>query len=106
MPCDQPENTGELDTNGKTQIGFDFATTEESGAYNECGSFTKVYGAHVLDVEYRDNLRGTFAPGVCAEGDAAADDPSRSLSHDPIEHGLRLQDLQTRNQFRRGDSVF
>lgn len=59
------KNTGELDTRGKTQIGFDFATTEECDAYNECGLFTKVYGAHVLDVEYSDNLRGTFAQ-VCA----------------------------------------
>ena len=59
------KNTGELDTQGKMQIGFDFATTEECDAYNECGLFTKVYGAHVLDVEYSDNLLGTFAQ-VCA----------------------------------------
>ena len=59
------KNTGELDTRGKTQIGFDFATTEECDAYNECGLFTEVYGAHVLDVEYSDNLLGTFAQ-VCA----------------------------------------
>ena len=59
------KNTGELDTWGKIQIGFDLATTEECDAYNECGLFTKVYAAHVLDVEYSDNTLGTFAQ-VCA----------------------------------------
>lgn len=62
------KNTGELGSRGKTSIGFDFVTTEECDVYSECGSFTKVYGTHVLDVEYTDDLRGTF-PQVCARKD-------------------------------------
>jgi hypothetical protein len=59
------KNTSELGTRGKTTIGFDFVTTEECDRYTECASFTKVYGKHVLDIEYTDDLRGTFAQ-VCA----------------------------------------
>ena len=33
---------------------FDFAVTEDCGAFDECEPFTRVYGARVLDVEYTD----------------------------------------------------
>jgi hypothetical protein len=59
------KNTAELAGVGKRSIGFDFVTTEECDRYSECGTFTKVYGAHVYDIEYTDNLRGTIA-AVCA----------------------------------------
>ena len=33
---------------------FDFAVTEDCGAFDECGAFTAVYGDRVFDVEYTD----------------------------------------------------
>ncbi|ROQ39845.1 glycosyl hydrolase family 114 [Frondihabitans sp. PhB188] len=59
------KNTAQLGSRGKTQIGYDFAVSEECDTYDECGTFTTVYGSNVLDVEYTDDLRGTFAE-VCA----------------------------------------
>lgn len=46
--------------------GFDFAVAEECAAYRECGSYTGAYGAHVIDIEYVDNLPRTFAE-MCAD---------------------------------------
>lgn len=36
--------------------GFDFAVAEECAAYDECASYTGVYGDHVVAIEYTDNL--------------------------------------------------
>ncbi|BDZ48040.1 hypothetical protein GCM10025867_02810 [Frondihabitans sucicola] len=58
------KNTAELASRGKNDIGFDFVTTEECDRYSECGSFTKVYGKLVYDIEYTDDLRGSFTT-VC-----------------------------------------
>ena len=55
------KNTAELGTRGRDQVHFDFAVAEECYRYNECAAYTKVYGARVLDIEYTDDLRGTFA---------------------------------------------
>lgn len=60
------KNTGELGARGRDTIGFDFAVAEECDQFSECGSFTKVYGAHVIDIEYTDELRRPFAE-VCAD---------------------------------------
>lgn len=46
--------------------GFDFAVAEECAAYDECGSYTAVYGAQVIDVEYTDNLPRPFGD-MCAD---------------------------------------
>jgi hypothetical protein len=46
--------------------GFDFAIAEECAAYSECASYISVYGDHVLDIEYTDNLPRTFAE-MCAD---------------------------------------
>jgi hypothetical protein len=51
-------------------LGFDFAVTEECAAYDECGSYTGVYGERVLQIEYTDNLPDGF--------DAACADPDRA----------------------------
>ncbi|AQA05225.1 hypothetical protein BVC93_25685 [Mycobacterium sp. MS1601] len=51
--------------------GFDFAVTEECAAYLECDSFTSVYGAHVIDIEYTDNLPRSFAQ-MCDDPDTPA----------------------------------
>ena len=37
------------------RLGFDFAVAEECEVYDECGAYTKVYGAHVIEVEYADD---------------------------------------------------
>lgn len=54
------KNTPELGSRGRDQIHFDFAVAEECYRYDECASYTRVYGARVLDIEYTDDLRGTF----------------------------------------------
>jgi hypothetical protein len=59
------KNTSQLGSRGKTQLGYDFAIAEECYRYKECASYTKVYGAAVLDIEYAGELRGTFA-SACA----------------------------------------
>lgn len=52
------------------ELGFDFAVTEECGAYAECGAYRRVYGQHVLQVEYADNLPVSFAR-LCADPERA-----------------------------------
>ncbi|GAA4687153.1 Glycoside-hydrolase family GH114 [Promicromonospora umidemergens] len=51
-------------------LGFDFAVTEECAAYGECAAYTGVYGEHVLQIEYTDNLPESFDV-VCADPDRA-----------------------------------
>ncbi|MGK9148948.1 endo alpha-1,4 polygalactosaminidase [Plantibacter flavus] len=60
------KNTGELGTRGRDEVGFDFAVAEECQRFDECASYTDVYGDAVVDIEYTDDLRGTFAD-VCAD---------------------------------------
>ena len=61
------KNTTELGSRGKSVIGFDFAVAEECFRYDECANYTKVYGAAVIDIEYTDDLRGTFASDCAAK---------------------------------------
>lgn len=61
------KNTPELGSRGRDDIHFDFAVSEECYRYDECASYTKVYGARVLDIEYTDDLRGTFASDCAAK---------------------------------------
>lgn len=60
------KNTGELGTRGRDQIGFDFAVAEECDQFSECSTYTDVYGARVIDIEYTDSLRRPFAV-VCSD---------------------------------------
>ena len=48
------KNAAEISITGR-RIGFDFAIAEECQAYSECGSYTRVYGRHVIEIEYPDN---------------------------------------------------
>ncbi|AHH97295.1 endo alpha-1,4 polygalactosaminidase [Kutzneria albida] len=57
------KNAAEFSAKGK-QAGFDFAVAEECVQFQECGSYTEVYGDHVIDIEYTDNLDGEFSQ-VC-----------------------------------------
>ena len=49
------------DASALREAGFDFAVAEECSAYDECASYTGVYGEHVVDIEYTDNLPRPFA---------------------------------------------
>lgn len=55
----------------REQAGFDFAVTEECAAYAECDAYTEVYGEHVIDIEYVDQLPRTFTE-MCADADSPA----------------------------------
>ena len=48
---------------------FDFAVTEECQVYAECEQYQRVYGRHVIEIEYADNggLRG-FRAACAARG--------------------------------------
>ena len=68
LPAGQ-KNTAELGTRGRDEAGFTFAVTEECHRWDECGAFTRVYGAgQVIGIEYTDDLRGTFVE-ACANPD-------------------------------------
>jgi hypothetical protein len=54
------KNTSELGGRGRSVAHYDFAVAEECYRYDECASYTSVYGARVLDIEYTDDLRGSF----------------------------------------------
>ncbi|WP_415644583.1 endo alpha-1,4 polygalactosaminidase [Stackebrandtia soli] len=64
------KNAAELAETGRDELGFDFAVTEECAAYDECSAYTEVYGEHVLQIEYVDNLPEPFDM-VCASADRA-----------------------------------
>jgi hypothetical protein len=59
------KNTSQLGKTGPDVIHFDFAVAEECYRYDECASYTKYYGAKVIDIEYTDDQRGGFA-ATCA----------------------------------------
>ncbi|QJU52266.1 endo alpha-1,4 polygalactosaminidase [Herbiconiux sp. KACC 21604] len=59
------KNTPELGDRGATEIGFDFAVSEQCALFDECAAYTGPYGDKVLDIEYADDLRGTFDE-ICA----------------------------------------
>ncbi|MGD8193289.1 endo alpha-1,4 polygalactosaminidase [Herbiconiux sp. P18] len=60
------KNTPELAARGHAELGFDFAVAEECQRFQECASYTSVYGDQVVDIEYSGHLRGTWAE-VCAD---------------------------------------
>lgn len=61
----------------REQAGFDFAVTEECAAYRECGTYTAVYGSHVIDIEYTAGTDRSFAE-LCAQ----AGSPSSMVHRD------------------------
>jgi hypothetical protein len=60
------KNAVEMGQRGRDDIGFSFVVTEECHRWNECGEYTKVYGNQIINIEYVDDLRGTFEK-VCAD---------------------------------------
>lgn len=59
------KNTAELGSSGKA-LGFDFAVAEECFANDECGRYTKAYGAQVYEIEYTDNGGTRNFTAACA----------------------------------------
>ncbi|WP_203138014.1 endo alpha-1,4 polygalactosaminidase [Microbacterium sp. JZ31] len=67
------KNAAEMTPLLHDELGFDFAVTEECGAWAECAAYTEEYGAHVLQIEYPDALEqhaATFGE-VCDQPDRA-----------------------------------
>ncbi len=64
------KNAPDAAETGRRTIGFDFAIAEECAAYLECDRYRQMYGPHVLQIEYTDNLSGSFRE-VCAAADRA-----------------------------------
>jgi len=62
------KNSAELAARLWSEVGFDFAVAEECDRFAECGVYTDAYGDNVLDIEYSDDLRDSFAE-TCARGD-------------------------------------
>jgi len=63
------KNAAELAPRGATEIGFDFAVTEECQAYDECDAYTDAYGDAVIEIEYSDGPSEAFAEACAARGD-------------------------------------
>ncbi|MET8761884.1 endo alpha-1,4 polygalactosaminidase [Lentzea sp. NPDC004782] len=60
------KNSSEQASRARSEVGFDFAVSEECHRWKECSSYSAVYGKQVMDIEYTDNLRGTFKD-VCGD---------------------------------------
>lgn len=66
LPAAQ-KNAGELGTRGRDEAGFSFAIVEECYRWQECDTYTNVYGPkQVIDIEYPDDLNVDFTK-ACAE---------------------------------------
>ncbi|GLY50658.1 endo alpha-1,4 polygalactosaminidase [Lentzea sp. NBRC 102530] len=65
------KNSAEQTARARSEVGFDFAVSEECHRWEECSSYSDVYKEHVMDIEYTDDLRGTFED-VCNDPDTPA----------------------------------
>lgn len=67
------KNAAEITEFAHDDLGFDFAVTEECGVWQECASYTDVYGDHVLQIEYPGALEdeGMTFDQVCELPDRA-----------------------------------
>ncbi len=66
------KNTAELTARQVRRAGFDFAVAEDCQVYDECGVYRRLYGAHVLEVEYAGPGgagRAGFEAACAARGD-------------------------------------
>lgn len=65
------KNSAEDAARLREDAGFDFAVTEECAVFEECARYTEVYGEHVIDIEYSDELPRSFAE-MCADAESPA----------------------------------
>lgn len=73
------KNAAEYAERLHADAGFDFAVTEECAVFDECAAYTDVYGAHVIDIEYTDELPAPFAD-LCRRAPASTVLRDRALS--------------------------
>ena len=64
------KNAAELTPAQVRRAGFDFAVAEDCQVYDECGAYRRLYGGHVIEVEYADEGRGSYAKACAARGRA------------------------------------
>jgi hypothetical protein len=62
------KNAAELTAAQVHRVGFDFAVAEDCQVYSECGSYRRLYGGHVIEVEYSDEGRANFEKACAARG--------------------------------------
>jgi len=60
------KNAAEFARELRDAAGFDFAVAEECAAFDECRTYTEVYGPRVIDIEYSDRLPRSFVD-MCAD---------------------------------------
>ena len=63
------KNTSDLSAAQVRSVGFDFAVVEECGRYDECDVYRRLYGDHIVAIEYR---RQDFAKACRSVGDAVS----------------------------------
>ncbi|MEP7089813.1 MAG: endo alpha-1,4 polygalactosaminidase [Nocardioidaceae bacterium] len=63
------KNTAELTGAEVRRTGFDFAVAEDCEVYAECDAYRRLYGAHVIEVEYADQGRAGYRRACAARGD-------------------------------------
>jgi hypothetical protein len=64
----QKNANGEFGSTGRTHVHFDFAIAEECSYYDECASYTSVYGRRVIDIEYTDEPKSAFLNSCSVRG--------------------------------------
>ncbi len=62
------KNTAELTAGQVSRTGFDFAVAEDCQVYAECGAYRRLYGPHVIEIEYADRGRAGFEAACAARG--------------------------------------
>lgn len=87
LPAGQ-KNTAELEARGRDEAGFTFAVTEECYRWDECFTYTAVYGpTQVIAIEYQDDLRGRFTD-ACQDPDR----PTRTILRDRMLSAAGAED--------------
>jgi hypothetical protein len=64
------KNAAEITAGQVKRVGFDFAVAEDCQVYSECGSYRRLYGGHVIEIEYSDEGRANFDKACARRGDA------------------------------------
>ncbi len=63
------KNTAELTATQVDRVGFDFAVAEDCQVYSECVAYRRLYGGHVIEIEYSDEGRANFDLACARRGD-------------------------------------
>jgi hypothetical protein len=62
------KNLAGLHKSRAQSVGFDFAVAEDCQRYHECRNYLRVYGRHVIEIEYADNGVPNFTHACDARG--------------------------------------